>query len=206
MNAAPKKHPKHFGAWIAGGHSTEGRRDDDYYPTPIECTVGLLQHELKHIRRHAAGSKVWEFACGCGAIARPLEKLGLDVVGTDLVDRGYGTGGISVLDVPERLGDVALSNPPFDIMIEILDHLISLEVPYIAVLHKSTLWNTQKGGRLWEKRMPTVTYKMLWRPSFTGGKSPTMNCDWTVFREPPPGGFPMQVPMLNPARKKRKRK
>jgi len=206
MGAAVKKHPDHFGAWVAGGLPSGERRKDDFYATPIECTVALLQHELKHIRRYTAGvSPIWEFACGDGAIGRPLERLGFTVIGTDLVYRGYGRGGVNVLGVNEAPAPVAISNPPFDIMEQIVDHLIRLDLPYFAILHKSTFWNTKKGAALWEKRMPTVTYKMLWRPSFTGGKSPTMNCDWTVFREPPPGGFPMTVPMHRPqAKKKRK--
>src|ERR1700759_147425 len=49
--------------------------------------------------------RVWEPACGDGGIARPLERGGFRVVGTDLVDRGYGFGGVDFLQVASRPAD-----------------------------------------------------------------------------------------------------
>jgi len=35
---------------------------------------------------------IWEPACGDGAISKVLLAAGFDVVSTDLIDRGFGTG------------------------------------------------------------------------------------------------------------------
>ena len=64
----------------AGRHRL-AERGDDLYETPPEATRALLQVErLPH--------RIWEPACGPGAIARVLRDAGHAVVATDLVDYG----------------------------------------------------------------------------------------------------------------------
>ena len=73
------------------------------------------------LRRVRLPNGIWEPCCGDGAMARVLESHGHRVVGTDLVDRGYGeTGrvklttltkeffvpGFQERDEGERVGDV----------------------------------------------------------------------------------------------------
>jgi hypothetical protein len=62
------------------------RQDQEFYPTPAWVTEALL-------RRVRLPKGVWEPCCGDGAMAQVLEALGHPVVGTDLVDRGYGETG-----------------------------------------------------------------------------------------------------------------
>jgi hypothetical protein len=57
----------------------------DFYPTPPEAVRALLSVET------FTGS-VWEPACGDGAISKVLIEAGFEVVSTDLIDRGFGTG------------------------------------------------------------------------------------------------------------------
>src|SRR3546814_8432653 len=64
-----------------------GRPRDDFYPSPRSATLALLSVERFE-------GTIWEPACGNGAISRVLEEQGHEVVSTDLIDRGYGTGGI----------------------------------------------------------------------------------------------------------------
>lgn len=63
------------------------RRAHDFYPTPDWVTRALL----KHVTLRGA---VWEPCCGDGAMARVLERGGHKVVASDLVDRGFGRGGV----------------------------------------------------------------------------------------------------------------
>jgi hypothetical protein len=63
------------------------REVHDFYPTPDWVTAALL----KQVTLHDA---VWEPCCGDGAMARVLERAGHKVVATDLVDRGFGRGGV----------------------------------------------------------------------------------------------------------------
>lgn len=56
---------------------------------------------------------IWECACGQGHISKVLEAAGYEVRSTDIVDRGYGTGGIDFLkEVHEWDGDI-ITNPPY---------------------------------------------------------------------------------------------
>src|SRR3954467_11366570 len=84
------------------------RRDRDFYPTPNWVTEALL-------RRIRLPKGIWEPCCGNGAMARVLEAHGHHVVGTDLVDRGYGEGGRDFL-METRLPDgvtAIVTNPPY---------------------------------------------------------------------------------------------
>ncbi|MET0666895.1 MAG: hypothetical protein ABWZ01_00095, partial [Methyloceanibacter sp.] len=53
------------------------------YRTPVEAVLALERIELEWLPK-----RIWEPACGDGAIVLPLRRLGYDVKATDLVDRG----------------------------------------------------------------------------------------------------------------------
>lgn len=78
----------------------------EFYPTPFEATRALLSVERFQ-------GPIWEPACGDGAIAKILSAAGHTVVATDLVDRGYGTGGINFLAETTNHARHILTNPPF---------------------------------------------------------------------------------------------
>jgi len=66
-----------------GSHS-HADRGDDFYATPRVAVDSLLAIEGKWL----PNGRIWEPACGDGAIVTPLRKAGYRVVATDLVDRG----------------------------------------------------------------------------------------------------------------------
>lgn len=78
----------------------------DFYPTPPEATRALLSVE------QFEGS-IWECACGDGAIATVLKDAGHEVVGTDLIYRGYGTGDTDFLKQRKPLARNVVTNPPY---------------------------------------------------------------------------------------------
>lgn len=85
-----------------------GRHEHDYYQTPPWVTAALL-------RRVSLRSSVWEPCCGDGSIARVLSDAGHAVVATDLVERGYGRGGVDVFacrNLPTGCVSV-VTNPPY---------------------------------------------------------------------------------------------
>src|SRR4051794_41827690 len=84
------------------------RHDRDFYPTPDWVTEALL-------RRVRLPKGIWEPCCGNGAMAQVLEAHGHLVVGTDLVDRGYGEagGGFFGGKPPPPGAGPLLFNPPF---------------------------------------------------------------------------------------------
>ena len=103
--------------WIGNGNTAIGvlgqtfnpdnvREDNDFYATPPLATELLLElEELSH--------DVWEPCCGQGHIGKVLEANGHNVKATDLVDRGYGTGGVDFLACTEPFDGDIVTNPPY---------------------------------------------------------------------------------------------
>jgi hypothetical protein len=85
--------------------SSEGRPDFDFYPTPTTAVEALLNVE-KFSRR------IWEPACGDGAISEVLKKHGHEVLSTDLIDRGYGETPHDFLTSSYKCENI-ITNPPF---------------------------------------------------------------------------------------------
>ena len=95
-NAMAYRHP----------HSERGH---DLYETP-ECATKALLANVRLPR------KIWEPACGRGAISRVLKDAGHEVYSSDLIDYGYGDkAGLNFLDIGKfqhRAGAI-VTNPPF---------------------------------------------------------------------------------------------
>jgi hypothetical protein len=97
-----------------GAPRTVTRAAYDFYPTPPEAVRALLSVER-------FDGLIWEPACGDGAIARELARHGHSVHSSDLVDRGYGTGGqdfLSPLTLTRTLIEQPqvkhiVTNPPY---------------------------------------------------------------------------------------------
>jgi hypothetical protein len=164
-----------FGMLRAANNGGE-RRENDFYPTPPEPTVALIPH-LSHWPR-----RVWEPACGDGGIAKPLERAGFDVIGTDLVDRGYGTGGLDFLQESTRRADALVTNPPFGKLVTaFINHALNLEVPRIAMLLNVNLWHAAGRSKMWNRRVPEAVLALTWRPDWTQSGAPYFNMIWTVW-------------------------
>lgn len=82
------------------------REPYDFYPTPPEATRALLSVER-------FDGPIWEPACGDGAIAKVLISARYAVVSTDLIDRGWGTGGINFLTETVPRAKHIITNPPY---------------------------------------------------------------------------------------------
>src|SRR4051794_25737112 len=98
------------------------RQDRDFYPTPAWVTEAL-------VRRVGLPKGIWEPCCGNGAMAQVLEGHGHHVVGTDLVDRGYGDAGRDFLAEPHLPDGVTaiVTNPPYGrTLYKFVDHALEL--------------------------------------------------------------------------------
>jgi len=152
------------------------RRENDFYPTPVEPTLALLPWLRSWPRR------AWEPACGDGGMSKVLAAAGFDVVATDLIDRGYGIGGVDFLATTERLADVLITNPPFgDFAPRFIAHALALDVPYIAMLLNVNFWHANRRTPLWNQRKPEAVLALTFRPDFTGSGAPYFNCIWTLW-------------------------
>lgn len=166
------------------------RRADDFYPTgQPEAIRALLALDRDPI--FAAG-KVWEPACGDGALVREIRAAGLPCIATDLIDRGCPDSCTSDFFAstasPAR---AIITNPPYALINARDGHgrwlRHSLSMPgwdYLALL-LSWDWPAarQNGlGALLEQNPFSYAYLMRWKLDFTGEGSPPQRNAWFVWR------------------------
>ena len=120
------------GSSLAGGTPMRGRVENDYYATPPESTQALLNVlELN-------GSTL-EPACGEGHISEVLKSNypNSEVVSTDLIDRGYGSGGINFLEhTYDRTFTNVITNPPFKHMREFVEKSLEISTDKVIMFGK----------------------------------------------------------------------
>ncbi|MCQ2543670.1 MAG: NAD(P)-dependent oxidoreductase [Lachnospiraceae bacterium] len=90
----------------ASSHSIGERESNDYYATEPKATELLLEVEN-------FSEVVYEPACGEGHMAKVLEDHGHIVIASDLIDRGYGTGGVDFLNYEGIMDFDIITNPPY---------------------------------------------------------------------------------------------
>ena len=120
------------GSSLAGGTPIRGRVENDYYATPPESTQALLNVlEL-------SGS-ILEPACGEGHISEVLKSNypDSDIVSTDLIDRGYGSGAINFLEhTYDRTFTNVITNPPFKYMREFVEKSLEISTDKVIMFGK----------------------------------------------------------------------
>lgn len=135
----------------ASSHSTTDRQEDDYYATDPRTISELLAVE------DFKGS-IWEPACGEGHLSKELEKHWFDVVSTDLIDRGYGEGGVDFFKQTELRGDNIITNPPYKFAQQCVEHSIELGAEKVAMFLKLTFLEGKARHKLFKKYPP----KKIW--------------------------------------------
>lgn len=103
----------------ARNYALEDREENDYYATEPKALELLLQEE-------SFAPNVWECACGEGHLSKVLKAHGHKVFSTDLVDRGYGMGGIDFLEWSSPFDGDILTNPPYKYAQEFVEHALEL--------------------------------------------------------------------------------
>lgn len=112
------------------GTATYAERGPDLYETPAPAVRALMQVErLPH--------RLWECACGPGAIVSVLRFAGHEVVATDLNDYGCpdSLSGVDFLmeyRAPPGV-ETIITNPPYKLAGEFVEHALTL-VPKVFLL------------------------------------------------------------------------
>lgn len=126
----------------------------DYYATEPRAVELLLEQE-KFI------GPVWEPACGEGHIAKVLKAHGLETYASDLVDRGYGLGGIDFLSYSgsDLCCDI-ITNPPYRYAKEFVEKALEIIAPgrKVAMFLKLTFLEGQSRRELFRKAPPRTVY------------------------------------------------
>jgi hypothetical protein len=142
---------------------------------------------------------VWDPACGEGNIPKACIARGFTTYATDLVDRGYGGGGLDFLTVHTEAGPLAdniLVNPPFDLIELFIHQALRLTTRKVAVIgrlaflegskRRETLFTRTPIARVWvfSSRISMPPGGQEIEPK--GGSIPFAWYVWTIGHEGPP--------------------
>lgn len=156
--------------------ASEWRPHDDHYNTPAEATVPFARSFLKKstfVRRRFKQLKVWEPACGEGAISKVLKAFKCDVVSTTLTDRGYGETGRNFMLAKELRAPIIVTNPPFGIIDDFVEHALSLDPDVLAIFARSKFKEgAERYRRIHSRRPFNIEYQFIERIVFFAGDTP----------------------------------
>jgi len=170
-----------IGASMAGGNRDGDPIEHNFYGTEPAATHAVMRFLKQHWGKEEP-IRVWEPFCGKGAMSEVMREYNYvhGVISTDLVDRGYGTGGVDFLQVDalprtsKGVYDTIITNPSFEDTFDFFNHAVTLGVQRMVFLMKAQYWHSN-----WQK--PPYTSKMMWN-----GWTPSWWCPntWRLqFRE-----------------------
>ncbi len=90
----------------ASNHTDKIRETNDYYATEPAAAEWLCKLEN-------LSETIWECAAGEGHLSEVFVEKGHTVLSTDLIDRGYGTGGVDFLECKDIFDGDIITNPPY---------------------------------------------------------------------------------------------
>jgi hypothetical protein len=138
----------------ASNHTKEERQENDYYATDPKAVELLLTLET-------FSKDIWEPACGEGHISKILEANNYNIISSDLIDRGYGEGGVDFLKLKNFTwdGDI-ITNPPYKYGQEFVEKAIKIvaEGHKIAMFLKLQFLEGKARKKLFKKYPP----KIIW--------------------------------------------
>lgn len=175
---------------IIGGDPNKKRNAMDFYPTPREVTVALLEQIALPY-----GIKIWEPACGQNHMVDVIREYGYDVIGTDIQ---WGVDFLTA-NLPEDVRFI-MTNPPFSIADKFIERCIEHRRAF-ALLLKSQYWHAKKRTKLFREYTPDLILPLTWRPDFTGQGSSLLDVMWCVWWCPGPHKYALYKPLDKPMAK-----
>jgi hypothetical protein len=145
-----------FATLGASSHSSHKREENDYYATDPKTIEYLFNVEN-------FTDTIWEPACGEGHLSKAIELYGKNVLSTDLIYRGYGSGGIDFLKEKVVWNGDIITNPPYKYAQEFVEHSMELieksnSESKVAMFLKLTFLEGQKRKKLFQKYPPKTVY------------------------------------------------
>lgn len=153
--------------------TSAGRPENDFYPTPPEATVALLERET-------FTGNIWEPACGDGAISKVLESAGFVVRSTDLIDRGYGIGDTDFLETDDTADNI-ITNPPFTLGEEFIHKALACTTGKVVMLTKLQFLEGAKRKRMFESTPLKTVYVFSKRLTMTRNGEKMKNSGMIAF-------------------------
>lgn len=137
----------------ASTHTEEIREENDYYATTPLAAELLLELET-------FSQNIWECACGAGHLSDVFVENGYTVTSTDLIDRGYGTGGVDFLKTQQPFNGDIVTNPPYKYAKDFVEKALQV-IPYgnrVAMFLKLTFMESKGRKQLFIKTPPKYIY------------------------------------------------
>lgn len=134
----------------ASNHTNKEREIYDYYATDPIAAKLLLELETFN--------NILEPACGEGHLSKVFSDAGIDVVSSDLIDRGFG----DIKDFftySEWNGDI-VTNPPYKYALEFVEHSLNI-IPTgnkVAMFLKLQFLESKKRKKLFISNPPKTLY------------------------------------------------
>ncbi|MBQ7445950.1 MAG: NAD(P)-dependent oxidoreductase [Clostridia bacterium] len=137
----------------ASNHTDKERELNDFYATDPRAVELLLKKEK-------FAHDIWEPACGKGHICRVLNMRGYNVRATDLIDRGYGLGGVDFLAQKEPWQGDIITNPPYKYAGDFAWHALELipEGNKVALFLRVQFLEGKERRKMFEQQPPEFVY------------------------------------------------
>jgi len=135
--------------------ASPGKDSKEFYQTPVWAIEALLDRQIFH-------GKIWEPACGNGAISKVLNSWNYnEVISTDLNDYGYGISGLDFLG-PEitdhyKIENI-ITNPPFSLFDKFLIQGLKFSTEKLALFGKLAFLEGIKRKSIYLQHPPKVVY------------------------------------------------
>lgn len=142
---------------MLGVNPNAERQKEDFYatePKALEIFLDKLNDDGVNL------SKVWEPSCGMGHLAEVLKSHQKLERATDLIERGYGVGGVDFLDMQETYDGDILTNPPFKLAEKFVEKGMDLlqDGNKLILFLKIQFLEGQKRKELFKKYPPKYVY------------------------------------------------
>lgn len=119
---------------------------NDWYVESPESVLALLNKEPI-----GTASMCLDPCCGAGNIPRVLRAQGITCLGSDIVDRGYGSVGDFFEREPGCGVNVVISNPPYGVMERFIEHALRVADDRVIILGRLALLEGQSRGALFDR-------------------------------------------------------
>ena len=142
------------GSSIVGSSPSRGRVEYDFYATHPSSTKAILNEV-------SLRGSILEPACGQGHISEVIKEYYPDneIISTDLIDRGYGQGGIDFLkhDYGRKFNNV-ITNPPFKHMQEFTEKALEIAEEKVLMFGKIQFLEGKRRKHFFRDNPPKYVY------------------------------------------------
>jgi len=140
------------GCNLVGTSTIRERVENDFYATPDDAIKSILDIEK-------LDGDIWEPACGNGAISKILHKYypNSKIHSTDLIDRGFGIGGVDFL-ISDIKTDNIITNPPFNLAKQFIEKALNSASKKVIMFAKIQLLESADRKALFDKYPAKTIY------------------------------------------------